>query len=294
VLPAGRLSASGIVKRRSINVCCVAMKRTNSQPVWITWRAAIQARKAESEATMSRPTIADAAYSHVNVKLLEDALKSLVVAMLLVSAYAVAAPAEERLSLPVSGPVRVAVVVSEGTTLIDIAGPMQVFDQIQAPAGAPKFQTFTVSETRKPIKAGTMTVVPDYTFTDAPEADIVVEGAQSGDSAPYLEYLRRMSRQGRLMLSVCTGVSKFAQAGILDGLTATTHHDFIEAFRERFPHVRFVADRAWIHSAPTIYTAGGETSGIELALHIVELYFDHDVAIKTARYMEYRGPNWQK
>ena len=44
---------------------------------------------------------------------------------------------------------------------------------------------------------------------------------------------------------------------------------------------------------PRIYTAGGETSGIELALHIVELYFDHDVAVKTARYTEYRGPAWQ-
>jgi len=49
-----------------------------------------------------------------------------------------------------------------------------------------------------------------------------------------------------------------------------------------------------VHSAPMIYTAGGEMSGIELALHIVELYFDHDVAVKTARYMEYRGPKWQQ
>jgi transcriptional regulator GlxA family with amidase domain len=198
---------------------------------------------------------------------------------------------ELRFTMPKSAPVRVAFVVSNGTTLIDIAGPMQVFDQIQAP-GVP-FQTFTVSQTREPIKAGTMTVVPDYTFADAPHADIVVVGAQSGNTPPYLDYLRQMTARGGLMLSVCTGVSKFAQAGILDGREATSHHDFIEAFQKRFPKIHFVASKAWVRSAPMIYTAGGETSGIELALHIVELYFDHSVAVKTARYMEYRGPDWQ-
>lgn len=219
-------------------------------------------------------------------------MRLIVLAMSLVATCAAAAPAEVHLALPKSGPVKVAVVVSEGTTLIDIAGPMQVFDQVQGP-GADKFQTFTVSATRKAVKAGTMTIVPDYTFSDAPEADIVVEGAQSGSSPPYLDYLRSMAARGRLMLSVCTGVSKFAQAGILDGLQATSHHNFIEGFQKRYPKVIFLPDKVWVHSAPTIYTAGGETSGIELALHIVELYFDHDVAVKTAREMEYRGPDWQ-
>ena len=96
------------------------------------------------------------------------------------------------------------------------------------------------------------------------------------------------------MLSVCTGVSKFAEAGLLDGKEATSHHDFIAGFEKKYPKVHFIRDKAWVHSAPNIYTAGGETSGIELALHIVELYYDHDMAVKTARYMEYRGPNWQK
>jgi transcriptional regulator GlxA family with amidase domain len=219
-------------------------------------------------------------------------MRLIAVAMLFWATCVAGAPAEQHLTLPKSGTVRVAFVVSDRATLIDIAGPMQVFDQVQSP-GTTGFQTFTVSETRKPIKAGTMTIVPDYTFADAPEADIVVVGAQSGDAPPYLEYLRVMTARGRLMLSVCTGASKFAQAGILDGLQATTHHDYVESMQKRFPKVHFLRDQTWVNSAPTIYTAGGETSGIELALHIVELYFDHDVAVKTARYMEYRGPDWQ-
>ena len=208
------------------------------------------------------------------------------------AASANASPEAPEVALPASssGVMKVAFIVSDQATLIDVAGPMQVFDQVQAPGG---FQTFTVSETRQPIKAGTLTIVPDYTFADVPEADIVVVGAQTGRSQPYLNYIRAMTAKGKLMLSVCTGVSKFAEAGILDGLQATSHHDFIDGFAETYPKVKWVRDRAYVHSAPRIYTAGGETSGIELALHITELYFDHDVAVKTARYMEYRGPTWQ-
>lgn len=214
-----------------------------------------------------------------------------IVGMLLVSASAAAAPPETRLTLPKSGLVKVAFVVSDGATLIDVAGPMQVFEEIPAP-GAP-FLTFTVSQSRQPIKAGSLTVVPDYTLDNAPTPDIVVVGAQSGNSSPYLDYLRRTAARGSLILSVCTGVTKLARAGLLDGLAATSHHDAIQMLRQMFPRVHFLPDQAWVHSAPKIYTAGGETSGIELALHIVELYFGRAVAVSTARSMDYRGPDWQ-
>jgi transcriptional regulator GlxA family with amidase domain len=96
------------------------------------------------------------------------------------------------------------------------------------------------------------------------------------------------------MLSVCTGVSKLARAQLLDGMTATSHHDTIESFQREFPMVHFLRNKAYVRSAPMIFTAGGETSGIELALHIIELYYDHNAAVRTARYMEYRGPEWQQ
>src|SRR5690348_5067893 len=73
------------------------------------------------------------------------------------------AAVEARCTLPEAGIVKVAFGVSDNATLIDIGGPMQVFDQVQSP-GTTEFQSFTVSETRRPIKAGTMTIVPDYTF----------------------------------------------------------------------------------------------------------------------------------
>src|SRR5437764_12563939 len=137
------------------------------------------------------------------------------------SAKAAANEAPERaFALPASGIVKVAFVVSDHATLIDVSGPMQVFDQVQSP-GTSGFQTYTVSETRAPIKAGTLTIVPDYTFADAPDPDIVVVGAQSGRSAPYLNFLRAMAGRGKLMLSVSTGAAKFAYAGLLYQLRPT-------------------------------------------------------------------------
>ena len=227
-------------------------------------------------------------------------LQSISALALLFNAAACSTPAravteapEKRFSLPASGVVKVAFVVSDRATLIDVVGPMQTFDQVQSP-GQTGFDTYTVSESRNPIKSGKLTIIPDYTFADAPEPDIVVEGAQTGVSEPYLNFLRTMAARGKLMLSVCTGVSKFAEAGLLDGLPATSHHDYIAGFEKTYPKTNWLRDRAYVHSAPMIYTAGGETSGIELALHITELYFNHDVAVKTARYMEYRGPDWRR
>jgi len=67
-------------------------------------------------------------------------MRLIVVAMLFLAGYAAAASEELRLTLSKSGPVRVAFVVSDGTTLIDIAGPMQVFDQVQSPPGTTEFR----------------------------------------------------------------------------------------------------------------------------------------------------------
>ena len=200
---------------------------------------------------------------------------------------------EQKLELPGSGVLKAAFVVSERFTLIDVAGPMQVFDQVQAP-GTAGIQTFTVAETKAPITVNGITIIPQYTFDTAPEADIVVVGAQTSQTPKFYDYLRNNRKNGKLMLSVCTGAFKFAGAGLLDGLQATTHRDYIDQLARQYPNVSVVRNRPWVHSAARIYTAGGETSGIELALHITELYWGHDVAVKTARYMEYRGPDWQR
>jgi len=190
-----------------------------------------------------------------------------------------------------SGPIAVAFVLTDGANVIDFAGPWEVFQDTARPGTEePAFRLFTVAESRHALRlTGGLTVVPDYTFDDAPDAAVVVVGAQ-GRSEPMLRFLRRVAASPRteVLMSVCTGAFKLADAGILDGKHATTHHDFFDEFERRHPAVILERGPRFVQAAPHIYTAGGLTSGLDLALHVVTRYFGDKTAADVARYMEYR------
>jgi putative intracellular protease/amidase len=159
------------------------------------------------------------------------------------------------------------------------------------------FELYTVAASTAPIHtsgshhAG-MTVTPDYSFADAPMPDIVVIGAQSG--GPGLsEWLQKVHAQDRIIMSVCTGAFKVAKAGLFDGLPATTHHAFFDEFSNQFPKVKLVESVRYVQASPTLFSAGGLSSGIDLALHVVDEYYGEAVAQKTADYMEYQGTGWK-
>jgi transcriptional regulator GlxA family with amidase domain len=155
------------------------------------------------------------------------------------------------------------------------------------------FELFTVGTAKKPTRISSgFTMIPDYSFADAPMPDVVVVGAQQG--APELSaWLKRVRAENRVVMSVCTGAFKLAQAGLFDGKRATTHHDFFDRFAERFPKVELVRSRRWVQADPLTFSAGGLTSGIDLALHVVALYFGDEVAQRTATYMEYESQSWR-
>jgi transcriptional regulator GlxA family with amidase domain len=188
----------------------------------------------------------------------------------------------------------VAFVLTEGSTMIDFAGPWEVFQDVGGEQGPNPFELFTVSGSKNPIHtSGSMTVIPDYTFDNAPPARIVVIPAQGGD--PKLaDWLRQRVMTSDVVMSVCTGAFQLGKAGLLDGKQATTHHEFYDQFQKSYPKAKLVRSQRYVQSDDTVYTAGGLTSGIDLALHIVEKYYGRDVALKTAKYMEYEGTRWME
>lgn len=199
-----------------------------------------------------------------------------------------------KLTPPAYGAIRVAVVLTESATMIDFAGPWEVFQDAQVP-GFGGFELYTVSDSTQPIRTSAgMTVVPRYSFADAPPPHVVVVGAQGGNSPAMLEWLRRQAARADVVMSVCTGASKLAAAGLLDGREAATHHDFVESLGRRFPQVKFLRAQRFVQSDAVILTAGGLTSGIDAALHIVERYYGREVAEQTATYMEYEGTGWKR
>ena len=102
-------------------------------------------------------------------------------------------------------PIPVAFVLTEGATVIDFAGPWEVFQDAGGPDGVDHFQLFTVGSSKQPIRAsGGLTITPDYSFDDAPTARIIVIPAQRGD--PKLaDWLRQRDKEAEVVMSVCTG-----------------------------------------------------------------------------------------
>lgn len=202
-------------------------------------------------------------------------------------------PAAHKLTPPSDDkPIPVAFVLTDGATVIDFSGPWEVFQDAGGPDGVDHFKLFTVGPSKNPVRtSGGMTIIPDYSFDDAPAARIVVIPAQRGDPK-LVDWLRLRDKEADVVMSVCTGAFQLGKAGLLDGKQATTHHDFYNQFEKAFPKATLVKGRRYVQSDEVIYTAGGLTSGIDLALHVLVEYFGHDFAQKTADYMEYQGTGW--
>jgi transcriptional regulator GlxA family with amidase domain len=92
-------------------------------------------------------------------------------------------------------------------------------------------------------------------------------------------------------MSVCTGAFHLARAGLLAGKPATTHHEFLDKLERQFPDIQVKRGVRFVEGEK-ISTAGGLTSGTDLALRVVERYFGRDVAQTTATYMEYQSKGW--
>jgi transcriptional regulator GlxA family with amidase domain len=198
---------------------------------------------------------------------------------------------------PADGQIRVAFAMSRGATMIDFAGPWEVFQDVMI--RDPKnqgdhrhpFSLYTVSDKLEPIESsGGMKIIPDHTFETAPAPKVIVIPAQAGSPALHA-WLRKVVDSTDVTMSVCTGAFQLGRAGLLTGKEATTHHDFFDQFARAFPDVKLKRGLRFVEG-PRISTAGGLTSGIDLALRVVERYFGRETAEQTAFYMEYQSKGW--
>lgn len=201
------------------------------------------------------------------------------------------------LTPPAHGQIPVAFVVSRGTVMIDLAGPWEVFNTVMIMSRGSSmddqmpFQTFTVAESAQPVTMGGIKIIPDYTFANAPTPKIVVIPAQDGQTEAMLNWIRKATKTTDVTMSVCTGAFVLASTGLLAGKPATTHHGAYKSLGVQFPDLTVQRGARFVESG-NIATAGGLTSGIDLALHVVDRYFGRNVAEETANMLEYQGKGW--
>jgi len=210
-----------------------------------------------------------------------------------------AAPAPAaKLAAPATGQIPVAFVLSRGAVIIDFTGPWEVFQDVYLPSRGGSmddqmpFRLYTVAETKEPIRAsGGLKIVPDYTFDDAPQPRVIVIPAQGGESKKMLNWIQKSAGKADVVMSVCTGAFVLADTGLLSGKSATTHHASYRSFAMKYPDIQLKRGARYVENG-NVATAGGLSSGIDLALRVVERYFGQEAAESTAYQLEYQGQGW--
>ncbi|SFM31278.1 DJ-1/PfpI family protein [Ectothiorhodospira mobilis] len=196
--------------------------------------------------------------------------------------------------------IRVGILIFDQVEVLDFAGPFEVFattrlDESRRTEADSPFDIRLVAERKRPVTtAGGMMVVPHHDFKDCPALDILVvpggRGARRELSNIHLmEWLRAQSNGLSLLAGVCTGSMLLGQAGLLEGLRATTHWRSLDWMRDYFPDVMVVEDE-FVVDAGSVITSAGISAGIDMALQLVMRFYGQDVARATACYMEYPFP----
>jgi len=191
----------------------------------------------------------------------------------------------------------VAIFVFPDAEVLDFAGPYEVFTTAtrvlarKAPAAPAPFAVFTVARDAGTVRARAgLVVTPDYTFADHPPIDLLIipGGVVTAQlkMPEVAEWIQRTAAAARLTASVCTGAFLLAQAGLLEGKSATTHWADVDELREMFPSLTVLESRRWVDEG-SIVTSAGISAGIDMSLHLVERFAGRELALGTARQMEF-------
>ncbi len=184
----------------------------------------------------------------------------------------------------------VVLVVFDGVEAIDVAGPASVFSKAEAlRPGSYRLHIASPGGRTVLTNAG-LRLADTMDFAQLPASidTLIVSGgdepavrtaiARHGVGA----WLAERSPRVRRVASVCSGAFALAAAGLLDGREATTHWRWCDALQALRPQVRVQRERIYVRDGP-VWTSAGVTTGIELALALVEEDLGHAVSMEIAR-----------
>ncbi|MFJ5272577.1 GlxA family transcriptional regulator [Streptomyces sp. NPDC088358] len=186
-----------------------------------------------------------------------------------------------------SSPHTVAVLAFEGVQLLDVAGPAEVFTT--ANEDGADYDVHIVSETGAGIRTSSgVRLSADTSAAELPErlGTLVVPGRpdwrQAVGDRDLVDLVTALSTRSSRTASVCAGAFLLAEAGILEGRRAATHWRLAGELAARYPRVRVEADPVFVQDGPVL-TSAGVTTGIDLALALVEADHGADLARAVAQ-----------
>ena len=183
--------------------------------------------------------------------------------------------------------ISIAIPLFERLTALDGIGPYEVLQRL--PGARVTFVGERIGEYR--TENGMLGLTADATYADLTRPDVIVVPGGIGtravleDGHPLVGWVRDAHPHTRFTTSVCTGSLVLAAAGLLNGLTATTHWGAYDALRDLGAEP--TPERVVEHLDQHIITAAGVSSGIDMALRLSELLVDTDAAKAMQLMIEY-------
>ncbi|MFF4545864.1 GlxA family transcriptional regulator [Streptomyces sp. NPDC001406] len=181
----------------------------------------------------------------------------------------------------------VLVVLFDGVQSLDVTGPLEVFAGAESHIPG-SYRIRTASLDGAPVcTSSALTLVPDQSLADASEPHTLLVPGGQGTRHPdprLTDWLRRHGPGAERLVSVCTGAILLAAAGLLDGRRATTHWAYCGKLARDHPAVEVDPDPIYVRDGH-VATSAGVTSGIDLALALVEEDLGRDVALCIARHL---------
>ncbi len=183
---------------------------------------------------------------------------------------------------------RIGILIFDGVEELDFVGPWEVFSYVNKVQAHPTRMLLVAPSA--PVQAyNGLRVLPDCTLGDCPRLDtLIVPGGKGRLQAMHdpmiLDFLRERYEGLQFLGSVCTGALILAEAGLLDGRCATTHHTALDELGG-YPSITVRPDR--VVRDGNVLSAAGVTAGIDLAFQLVEELFGTDVALAVDRGIEF-------
>lgn len=190
-------------------------------------------------------------------------------------------------------PIRVAIVTFEGVSLLDFSGPLHALRIASAHpnhhGASVTYEWSVVSVSGGPVMTmeGVSLVTDPLSALDRHTIDtLIVPGARQVDEVcrdrELIDWVRRRAPECRRVCSVCIGTFLLAQAGLLDGRRVVTHWMHCGFLASRYPNLTVEPDAIYIRDG-TIWTSAGVTTGVDLALALIEQDCGRTVAMHVAR-----------
>ncbi|MEM6971622.1 MAG: helix-turn-helix domain-containing protein [Pseudomonadota bacterium] len=186
-------------------------------------------------------------------------------------------------------PIPLALVVFEGTKLLDVAGPLQVFSDARAPGGHPAYAVDILSEDGGEIATDTVCRLASTGFGAATGRrwdTVLISGGDAAlhaaRSASLQAFVAGASAGCRRLGSICLGAFILAAGGHLDGRRVTTHWDGSARLARDYPALRVEDDAIFIQDRG-VWTSAGVTAGIDMALAMVEQDLGRGEALRLAK-----------